>query len=709
MILLGLTCIGIGVSLWLWVEVKKDQYADLTYTSSVIDKYYELTFYQRELSLKSVGERILDIRSPDSIKQRREFAVNILKNYGDLLAFGLADTNGQLLVFTGAQPNEKLPNLTDSEDSRRSFLETQSAKGLVIGEVYFFDNLNDWILPIRVPIRDQIDSLIAINTSGIPYKVILDNLRSFGFNQAYRIHMVNATYQTTQVYFPLDSTDYKQVLGKNAEIYENIEILEERNGATLFKGFNAFENKEVIGIKTFPGLLNHYLIVSVDPVVLWQNFWPGFKIILSIYVILILLSYVTNRFIRHRDQLHNEELKAERDYFTNIINMAPVIIIGVDDQGLCNFCNPATEQLLGYTKEEITGQSPWAILLSKENSEHLLDFTSSNGEIRKQVLPAITKKGETRIVSWNSLNLTKGGEIIYFGNDITDLKRVQEELDQYSKNLETIVKERTIQLEKTNNELVAGNEVLRKQREELESTLQDLRQAQEQLIQAEKMASLGVLSAGIGHEINNPLNFIKGGIEGLERIHRSDEEVESKEYDQYFSAVNEGVKRASAIVKSLSHFSRQGETLSEMCNLHEIMDNCLVILENKTKHKIKIEKNYHHDQILIVGNEGKLHQVFLNILANAEQAIEEEGEINLNTSLNKRHTEIRIRDSGHGISKENLPKVVDPFFTTKAPGVGTGLGMYISHNIIIEHGGSMKVSSQEGIGTELIIKLPLPN
>ncbi|WP_421763754.1 tetratricopeptide repeat-containing sensor histidine kinase [Ekhidna sp.] len=244
--------------------------------------------------------------------------------------------------------------------------------------------------------------------------------------------------------------------------------------------------------------------------------------------------------------------------------------------------------------------------------------------------------------------------------------------------------------DRKNKELVRNNEELQK--------------TQKLLITSEKMASLGVLAAGVGHEINNPLNFIKNGIAALAK---KLEDSEDEELKSYFRIVNEGVERATNIVKSLSHFSRKGPSTDERCNIREIIENCLLILHNKIRNRIRVITNFTSQGSDLKGNEGRLHQAMMNIIANAEQAINEEGTIEITTRKKDGFMEVWIEDDGEGIPEENLLKISDPFFTTKAPGEGTGLGLFITFSIIEEHGGSIDVQSIPGHGTKFIIKLPL--
>ncbi len=273
--------------------------------------------------------------------------------------------------------------------------------------------------------------------------------------------------------------------------------------------------------------------------------------------------------------------------------------------------------------------------------------------------------------------------------------------------LVVVIRRSNISLRSMNLEINRQSLALEEKNQELHQTIDRLEQTQRQLIESEKMASLGSLSAGIGHEINNPLNFIKGSIEVLSKHYKETKlKVTDEIANKCFDAVNEGVDRASSIVKSLSHFSRMGDEMDEKCDLYEIIDNCLVILENKLKHRVQVTRKYSKEAAICVGNGGRIHQAFLNILSNAEQSIAESGEISIHGRLFNGSIGIRISDTGSGISQDNLSRIMEPFFTTKNPGEGTGLGLSITYRIIQEHGGTISVDSALGGGTTVSIVLP---
>jgi PAS domain S-box-containing protein len=241
---------------------------------------------------------------------------------------------------------------------------------------------------------------------------------------------------------------------------------------------------------------------------------------------------------------------------------------------------------------------------------------------------------------------------------------------------------------------------------ERQQALDQLKAVQAQLIQSEKMASLGILTAGVAHELNNPLNYIVGGYTAIHNHLNEDEVIDKSEIEEYLDWIKAGADRATKIVKSLNLFSRSNEDDTEICDLHLIIDDCLLMLQNKYKDRITITKEFTGRPAKVRGNNGKLHQAVLNLLANAIDAISEEGQITIETKFIKDELTITIGDNGCGIPPENLNKVMDPFYTTKPPGVGTGLGLSITHSIIQEHDGSLTITSELDEGTQVAISLP---
>ncbi len=290
--------------------------------------------------------------------------------------------------------------------------------------------------------------------------------------------------------------------------------------------------------------------------------------------------------------------------------------------------------------------------------------------------------------------------------DVTEKRNKELAQLKYQKVLEEQVEQRTKELKELNLNLIKANTALKVKHTELSNTIVDLNYARSHLIQSEKMASIGVLTAGVAHEINNPLNFIQTGIYSLENILEnghlmgSEEEVLKTKY-RVLEQMNVGVHRVSTIVRSLNRFSRTSDAASERCDINEVIQNCLLILNHESKDKCKVLTDFSIEKPLVIGDEGKLHQVFINVIHNAIQSIEGFGVIEVTTRMNALKTKIivHVRDEGCGIDPESLKKVFDPFFTTKRAEKGTGLGLAIVYNIIQEQKANVRIKSVLGEGT----------
>jgi two-component system NtrC family sensor kinase len=238
----------------------------------------------------------------------------------------------------------------------------------------------------------------------------------------------------------------------------------------------------------------------------------------------------------------------------------------------------------------------------------------------------------------------------------------------------------------------------------LNRMLRELKEREEQLIQSRKMAAIGALTAGIAHEINNPLNNISITIEAL--IDEFKEWTDEEKLEMLKDAFTQ-VERAAATVANLLDFTRRDETAFELLSINDVIRSTTNIVRNEVSLKnIRLALNLSDDLSLIRGNQHNLQQVFLNLFLNAIQAMPNGGELTVTSSRQDSAVQIDVGDTGDGIPEEILERIFDPFFTTKEVGKGTGLGLSVSFGIIEKHHGTIRVENRPGKGANFIVTLP---
>ncbi|HJW69904.1 MAG TPA: ATP-binding protein [Candidatus Binatia bacterium] len=359
--------------------------------------------------------------------------------------------------------------------------------------------------------------------------------------------------------------------------------------------------------------------------------------------------------------------------------------------------------------------SPGRVLTAFESAESLPDAPTAErvrealGGIEAEVAVPLWLRGE--LVGVLTAGPKRSG-LFYTAGDAAFLRALAhqaaialqnaesyEELMALNAGLEERVAERTAQLEASNRELSA--------------TLRDLRQTQVQLVQSEKMASLGRLVAGVAHEINNPVSFIATSVSPLRRrLERAAAAAPPEmqrllsEADEIVGIMERGAERTTAIVQDLRSFSRLGEATRKPVDLHEGIDTTLRLLEARWRDRITIHRDY-GDLPPVECDPGQLNQVFMNVLANACDAIGSSGNIWITTRVDGELADVAIRDDGPGIPPDVMDHVFDPFFTTKDVGGGTGLGLAISHQVVTAHGGTIDLETAQGTGTTVRIRMPI--
>ena len=376
--------------------------------------------------------------------------------------------------------------------------------------------------------------------------------------------------------------------------------------------------------------------------------------------------------IREIKPLEEERLGWMAATFESVLDL--VFIADLKDRFI--YANPAALKKLGYTREELIGKTG-KLMMSERNPKNLreevLQKTLEPPYIWEGEVINVTKEGhEYCAYLKTALVRNKRGEPIGMtgiSRDITEQKKEQEELESYAK-----------KLEKAN---------------------QELRKTQEQLLRTEKLAAVGVLSAGLAHEIGNPLASISSLVQLLQRKKPDEKIAESLENIQGH------VQRISWIIQNVRDFTKEDQQSFMAVDLEEILRNSLqrICLQRNEK-RIEIQTKFEPHLPRVSAEASQLSQAFNNIFINAFEAMGEEGKLEIFAQcFVKDMVQISIKDSGRGIPKENMRKIFEPFFTTKEVGKGQGLGLSVSSGIIKSFGGDIRVESIVGEGSKFEILL----
>ncbi len=411
-----------------------------------------------------------------------------------------------------------------------------------------------------------------------------------------------------------------------------------------------------------------------------------------------------------------------------VIEQNPASIILTEPDGTIVYVNQRCCAVTGYRAEELLGQNP-----------RLLKGADGYTDYRQlwQTLQAGRQwRGEFH-------NRNKSGEIFWELALISPIFDEQGNLSHYLAIKEEISsrKKAEEELERTVAEATQlsasmefKNAEIEQQRQELDQAYAELKATQSQMLQREKMASIGQLAAGVAHEINNPMGFISSNLRSLKTylgkmvgyLQTVEKEVKTSprwdelkaerkklkidflldDCDDLIDESLDGAERVRKIVQNLKTFSRVDQAEEQQVDLNECLESTIAIVWNEIKYKAKLEKDFAELPELHC-NPQELAQVFTNLLVNAAQAIDKDGLIRLRSWHDASSIYVSIEDNGCGISEENQARIFEPFFTTKEVGKGTGLGMSISYEIVKKHGGKFELDSTVGKGSCFTVCLPL--
>jgi PAS domain S-box-containing protein len=410
------------------------------------------------------------------------------------------------------------------------------------------------------------------------------------------------------------------------------------------------------------------------------------------------------------------QLRRSEEYYRALIENSSDIVTIIDADGIVRYHSPAVERVLGYKPNELVGKRGRSIFHPDdfELADHVFSqFLRSPAKPVYSEFRVRHKNGSWRTMQFIGRNLLQNpavAGIVVSCRDVTENRNAEKLLEEYRYNLENKVLGRTRELNEKNLAL--------------QTTLEQLKTTQQELILQGRMAALGNLVAGVAHEVNNPIGAVNSAadvsmrcLDRLLELLRTAENLEELRGNARFTQLVDILRennqlvltagdRIAKIVRSLKNFARLDQAEFQKADLHEGLDSTLTLVHHELKNKVKVVKEY-GALPLIHCSPNQLNQVFMNLFVNASQAIEGKGQIRIRTFADDKKAYIQISDTGRGISPDHLPKIFDPGFTTKGAGVGTGLGLAISYTIIQKHRGTITVQSELGKGTEFTVALPI--
>ncbi len=371
-------------------------------------------------------------------------------------------------------------------------------------------------------------------------------------------------------------------------------------------------------------------------------------------------------------------LKNSEEKFRNLAEQSPNMI-SIRQKGKLVYANKQAEEATGYTKEELYSSEFNILDLMPSESRELLKpqtIRHRKGEdenLNQFESKLVSKKGQVVDVITNARLIDYNGEpaLLVVSTDITESKRLREKLEEYSKCLEDLVKERTVQLE----------------------------QAQAQLVKSERLATIGELASMVGHDLRNPLTGIKNAVYYLKKKGVTCPEVKTKEM---FEIIDKAIDHSNKIINDLLDYSREVHLELTKCRISTLLNEALLMIQVPDRIEIA---NYVDKESWLMIDADKIMRVFINLITNAIDAMPEAGKLEIRSNQTKDNTEIEFADTGVGIPEEILSKIFSPLFTTKAKGMGFGLP--ICKRIVESHGGTITVKTVVNEGTTFTVTLPI--
>jgi PAS domain S-box-containing protein len=375
--------------------------------------------------------------------------------------------------------------------------------------------------------------------------------------------------------------------------------------------------------------------------------------------------------------LAEQALQVAKDYAENLIETANTMVVGLDTRGTITVFNKAAEAITGYTRVELQGRNWFEVIAPRGRYPQVwaeFEKMSSGGLPRDFENPILTRSGEERFIVWQNSEVYEKGDLvgtISFGMDITARRQAEEQIRQLNTSLEQRVEERTHQLH----------------------------QAQEQLVRQEKLAVLGQMAGSVGHELRNPLGVINNAIYYLKLIQPD----AGEKIKQHHDMIEQEVRTADKIISDLLDFARIKSVERKPDSVLELIQNVLARFPVPASVKTTLKIPADLPEVLV--DPRQMEQVLGNLVTNACQAMPEGGKLTISAKPQEGFVLIAVKDTGTGITPENMLRLFEPLFTTKAKGIG--LGLAVSLKLTEANGGRLEVESEPGRGSTFTLVLPV--